>query len=87
MADGSPCKKCGEVIAKLEQSGHMGLIDEVVVADERDPESAGLKIAKAHNVERAPFFMIEKDGESPEIHTVYFKFLKEVLEPMAQKSD
>ncbi|BFM07177.1 aminodeoxychorismate synthase component I [Halioxenophilus aromaticivorans] len=82
LADGSPCKKCGEVLAKLESSGLIDLIDEVIVADERDPSSAGMQLAKELNVERAPFFVVYRDGDEPEVHTIYIKFAKEVLEPM-----
>jgi len=79
LSDGSPCKKCGDVLQKLEQSGHMAQIDEILIADERDPESKGLKIAIKFNINRAPFFIVEEDGKEPVIHTVYFKFVKEVL--------
>lgn len=79
LADGSPCKKCGDVLEKLETSGHMSKIDQVLVADERNPESEGMVIAKRHDVNRAPFFVVEKDGEDTAIYTVYFKFVKEVL--------
>lgn len=79
LADGSPCKKCGDVLEKLETSGFMDKIDHVLVADERDPESEGMIIAKLHNVNRAPFFVVEKDGEEVAIYTVYFKFVKDVL--------
>lgn len=80
LADGSPCKKCGDVLAKLEESGHMSRIDQVVVADERDPKSEGVLIAKKHDVNRAPFFVVERDGQEPEIYTVYFKLVKDVLD-------
>lgn len=79
LADGSPCKKCGDVLEKLETSGHMSKIDQVLIADERDPESEGMVIAKRHDVNRAPFFVVEKDGEDTTVYTVYFKFVKEVL--------
>lgn len=82
LADGSPCKKCGEVLEKLEKSELTHLIDEIIVADERDPESAGMLLAKELDVARAPFFVVYKDGSEPEVHTIYIKFAKEVLEPM-----
>jgi len=87
LADGSPCKKCGDVLQKLEESGHMSRIDEVLVADERDPDSAGLQVAKDLNVHRAPFFVVEKEGQDPEVHTVYLKFVKDVLEQSTSASD
>lgn len=85
LADGSPCRKCADVISKLESSGQMARIDEILVADERDPSSAGMAIAKQFNVDRAPFFVVhDNEGEAPRIYTVYLKFVKEVLE---QKTD
>lgn len=83
LADGSPCKKCGEVLAKLESSGLIELIDEIIVADERDANSAGMVLAKELSVERAPFFVVYRDDQpEPEVHTIYIKFAKEVLEPL-----
>lgn len=84
LSDGSPCAKCADVINKLESSGQMAQINEVLVADERDPSSPGMQIAKRFNVDRAPFFVVEKANEEPQIYTVYLKFVKEVLE---QKTD
>lgn len=85
LSDGSPCAKCADVIAKLESSGYMARIDEVLIADERDLSSPGMQIAKRFNVDRAPFFVVEaQTGGVPQIYTVYLKFVKEVLE---QKTD
>lgn len=87
LADGSPCKKCADVLEKLETSGQMSRIDRVVVADERDPSSEGMEIARQHNVERAPFFVVEKEGEDAQVYTVYLKFVKEVLEQETKETD
>lgn len=87
MADGSPCKKCGDVLEKLETSGYMARIDEVLIADERDPASPGLQLAALYNVDRAPFFLVEREGQAPEVYTVYFKFVKEVLEQDADEAE
>lgn len=87
LADGSPCAKCGDVLEKLESSGQMAQIDEILVADERDLESAGMKLAKQLEVERAPFFVVEKDGEAPVVYTVYMKFVKEVLNQKTEESE
>lgn len=80
LADGSPCQKCADVMEKLETSGQMARIDEVLVADERDPDSVGMQVARQYQVDRAPFFVVEEDGKAPVIYTVYFKFVKEVLD-------
>ncbi|OUR88413.1 hypothetical protein A9Q81_24040 [Gammaproteobacteria bacterium 42_54_T18] len=87
LADGSPCKKCGDVIGRLEDSGQMARIDEVVIADERDPTSPGMLIAAEHSVDRAPFFVVENDNGKVDIYTVYFKFVKDVLEQKTEEKD
>lgn len=80
MADGTPCKKCADVLEKLEESGQIARIDEILIADERDAESDGVKLASELGVNRAPFFVVERPGEDTQVYTVYLKFVKEVLD-------
>ncbi|NHO65261.1 hypothetical protein G8770_06865 [Aestuariicella hydrocarbonica] len=87
LADGSPCQKCGDVLNKLETSGQMQFIDEILVADERDADSPGMQLAKELSVIRAPFFVVEKDGQDPVVYTVYFKFVKEVLDQQTSEKE
>ncbi len=87
LSDGSPCAKCADVINKLESSGQMARINEVLIADERDPFSPGMQLAKHFNVDRAPFFVVEKANEEPQIYTVYLKFVKEVLEEKTDENE
>lgn len=87
LADGSPCKKCGDVLNKLEQSGQMERINQVLVADERDETSEGMVLAKQYSVDRAPFFIVENEGQEPVIYTVYMKFVKEVLDQKTEETD
>ena len=79
MKDGSPCRKCADVISQLEENKLLDRIDQIIVADERDPNSQGMILAKEHKVDLAPFFVVEEDGQATKIYTVYFKFVKEVL--------
>lgn len=79
FADGSPCKKCAEVEQKMRESGQLDRVDHTVIAYEADPESPGMLLAAEHSVDRAPFFIVERDGQDPEVYTVYFKFVKDVL--------
>jgi len=79
-ADGAPCRKCVEIEQRLNEAGLMDKIDEIVIADERDPDSEGLHLAAKHKVVRAPFFIVEEQGEAPRIYTIYMRFLKEVLQ-------
>ena len=45
-ADGSPCRKCAEVQERLEKDGLIDKIDQIIIADERDPESEGMQLAQ-----------------------------------------
>jgi hypothetical protein len=79
LVDGQPCAKCRDVETRLRAGGHWSRLDDVLIADERDPDSAGMRLARELEVERAPFFVV-RNGHSTTVHTVYFKFLREVLE-------
>lgn len=79
FADGSPCKKCGEVLAKMEEGDQLKYINNIVVADEADPNSEGMLLAAKHGVTKAPFFIVENDQGETKIYTIYFKFVKEVI--------
>ena len=87
LANGEPCRKCRDIEERLGRSDQWQHIDEVVVADERDPDSAGMRLAEDLGIDRAPFFIVANGGER-RIYTVYHKFVKEVLntEPSAQQA-
>ena len=57
------------------------------MADERDPGSPGMLLAAEHSVDRAPFFVVENDDGSVKVYTVYFKFVKEVLDQKTEEKD
>lgn len=75
LADGELCKKCREVSERLEAEGLIEMINHISIADERDADSEGMRLARQHNVERAPFFLVE-DGGNVTAFDIYFKFKK-----------
>ena len=85
--DRSSCRKCAEVEKRLEDARLSGRIDRIIIADEREPESEGIRIAAKYNIDRAPFFIVEEDDKPPRIYTVYMKFVKEVLEAEVSEQD
>lgn len=87
LRDGSPCAKCGEVLDRMAADDQMRFIDEVLVADERDPASDGMLLAAELGVDRAPFFVVTHDDGRREVHTVYLKFVKEVLQQKTSEQD
>lgn len=86
LASGEFCDKCQDVERRLTADGHFDRIDAVLIADEADPESQGMQLANAMDVERAPFFVV-RDGDRTTVHTVYFKFVKEVLRSPVKASE
>jgi gamma-glutamylcysteine synthetase len=87
LADGSPCKKCGEVLERMEQDDQLRLIDDIIIADERDPASDGMLLASELAVDRAPFFVVQHDDGSREVYTIYLKFVKEVLQKKTSEAE
>ena len=79
LASGEPCNKCRDVEERLKSSGYWDHIDTVLVADERDPESPGMRLADELGVTLAPFFVVDR-GDQVKVYTLYFKFVKEVLD-------
>ena len=73
LTNGEPCKKCSEVSERLVDDGLMQSINHIAIADQRDPESEGMRLARKHNIERAPFFIVESDSEEVLVFDVYFK--------------
>ena len=77
--NGQPCAKSIRVLLELETLGLRSQIDAVITADERDPNSEGYALAAQHQVEAAPFFIVEDSDHSVHLYTAYQRFLKEVL--------
>ena len=85
--DGTECRKCLEVQSRLEKDGYIEKINAVVIADEKDENSVGLKLARKYAVEQAPFFIVEDEKNSVIIYTVYFKFIKEIFGGKTTEND
>lgn len=87
LADGSACRKCAQVESRLVEAGLRDRIDDVIIADERDVNSAGMQLAARHGVTQAPFFIVRDDQGNETIHTVYFRFIKDVFNRNASESE
>lgn len=87
LSNGEPCQKCLDVETRLKAAGQFDALDEVIVADERDPQSRGMLLAAEVNADRAPFFVVDNDEGERKVYTVYFKFAKEVLGKAQSKKD
>jgi hypothetical protein len=79
-ADGSDCRKCAEASEHLVSRGLWERIDEVVWADENDPESPGMQLGRRFGVDRVPFFVVDDAG----VETVYTSVLHLVRERLGR---
>lgn len=82
--NGHPCGKCRDIEARLKREGLYEHIDRVVIADETDPESEGMRLAQIYDVNRAPFFLAANDDGEINTYTVYYRLVREVLKPLNQ---
>lgn len=79
LASGQPCAKCGQAEELLRKRKLWDQVTHVAIADERDPASEGMQLAKRHGIELAPFFLVEQ-GEKIEILTSVIKLAKALEE-------
>ncbi|WP_017938438.1 hypothetical protein [Zestomonas thermotolerans] len=84
LADGQDCAKCRDVLQQLERRGLLGRIDRILVADERDPTSAGWLASQYYGVASAPFFVVQREDGGEQVYTVFLRFLQEVLAAESQ---
>lgn len=86
LTNGLPCKRCAKMLHKLEASGHIGIINGIVIADERDSNSPGMLLAKKFNVDQAPFFILEQPSGEILILTTYSEFLEKAVGQAVDKT-
>jgi thioredoxin-dependent adenylylsulfate APS reductase len=80
LENGEPCQKCAQAEELLRRRGLWERIDEVVVADVRDPSSTGYRLAAQYGIDLAPFFVVKR-GEESVVYTSVLKLIGEVLSP------
>ena len=83
LVSGQPCEKCVQAEELLKRRGLWERIDEVLWADENDPESPGMKLAKEKSIALAPFFIV-KEGSGEKVYTSVIAVVKERLAPPAE---
>jgi len=80
LLDGSPCGKCAQAEEILRKRGYWERIDTLVIADESDSDSEGMKLAAEKNIELAPFFIVNDENGEERLYTRVFEFIKKELE-------
>jgi len=80
LLDGSPCGKCSQAEEILRKRGFWDRIDQVVIANEADSQSEGMRLAREKDIVLAPFFIVEDENGEERLYTRVFRFIKEELE-------
>ncbi|AOE84916.1 hypothetical protein [Pseudomonas sp. TCU-HL1] len=80
LADGQDCRKCRDVMERLERGGYLDRIDRILVADERNPASAGWMAAQHYGVDTAPFFVVRHDDGREQVYRVFLALVRDVLQ-------
>lgn len=78
LSNGDFCRKCLQVEELLKGRGYWGQIDEVVVAEEDAPDSPGMKLAAAYEVEQAPFFIVRGSGDGARVYTSALRLMRDI---------
>lgn len=79
LTGGGACRKCAQAEDLFKRRDLWGRIDEVVWADEDDPESPGMVLGRKHGVEIAPFFIVREPDGRETVFESALKLIKERL--------
>jgi len=79
LENGEPCRKCAQAEDLLKSRGLWKRIDEVVWADENDPESPGAKLGARYGVSIAPFFVVKDEDGTETVYESALKFIRDRL--------
>jgi len=82
LRDGSPCRKCAQAEDILRKRGYWNRIDGVVYIKVGEENSEGIKLARKHSIEVAPFFIVNENNEVPRVYTRVFEFINKELAPV-----
>lgn len=74
LAGGEPCRKCRDVEERLRRDGLMARVDEILVVRQDDGDSPGARLAAAHGIERAPFFVLRYPDGREHVMESYLAF-------------
>ena len=89
--DGTACRKCLDIEARLHKDGLAKAIDRVIYMDPSAPGvDEGTKLAIKHDVKVAPFFVVStEDGNTntEDVYTVYMKMKRQVFNKKASMSE
>lgn len=85
LANGEACAKCIQAEQMLRARGLWHLVDEVLWAEEGQPNSEGMRLSEKHGVEVAPFFIVRSGAAEPAVYTSTLRMMRECM-PQRQAS-
>lgn len=74
LSSGKTCSRCLAVRAQLKADGLLNSINHVIVADDNNTDSIGLRLAKQYAVEKVPFFIVDDELGKTHIFQDYQEF-------------
>ena len=80
LLSGEPCKKCAQAEEVLRRRGMWDRIDRVVIADEGNADSEGMRLAREFGMATAPFFIVNDGPGRPRIFESVLTLIKEGLQ-------
>src|SRR5262252_9158998 len=83
LRNGEFCKKCAQAEEVLRRRGLIERVDRTVVAEEDDPDSPGMRLARQHGVDVAPFFLVEDRPGQVRIFDSVLTLISQALSPPA----
>jgi phosphoadenosine phosphosulfate reductase len=81
LPGGEACKKCAQAEEVLRRRGLWDRIDRVVIADEGDAASEGMRLAREFAMATAPFFIVSDGPGRPRIFESVLSLIKDALLP------
>jgi phosphoadenosine phosphosulfate reductase len=85
LASGEPCRKCVQAEEMLRARGAWSRIDNVVWADENEPDSEGMQLARRYGIETAPFFLVDEGRGQAVPYSSVLRLMSERLEASGVK--
>jgi phosphoadenosine phosphosulfate reductase len=86
LLNGEACRKCGQAEDLLKSRGLWDRIDEVLWADEGDPESPGMQTGARLGAQLAPFFVVRENDGTEVLYESVLKLVKERLQDAPRPS-
>ena len=80
LANGQPCAKCAQAEELLVARGRRDRVERVIWIKEGEADSEGARLAVTHEVDTAPFFVIQAEGQPDRVETSTLRLVKQLIQ-------